>query len=136
MLGAVLVGGALLTAREQERERRREQQQQLELLHDLDLRAIYLQINRESFGDQLPSDIPVTWADLSKSSDCGGCGGMTSYPNFKPMIQINIQRVTSEEDLLPLLRHEMCHVEVRTVEHYSGADSHALVWQACMTRFK
>jgi len=125
MLGAVFAGRALLMAREQEQTLAREEKQRVELLHDMDLKELYLQINHESFDDQLPGDVPVTWANIVNTADCNGCGGMTSYPDFKPKIQIDLQ---------------MCHVEVYSVEGYKVVDRnwepHGAPWQSCMTRFQ
>jgi hypothetical protein len=140
MLLALLAGGALLIARDQEHARAPENQHRVELLHARDLKALYLEINHESFDDQLPGDVPVTWANIVNTRDCSGCGGMTSYDEFKPKIQIDLQTVTTEEILLPLMRHEMCHVEVYSVEGYKVRErdweQHGAPWQACMARFQ
>jgi predicted SprT family Zn-dependent metalloprotease len=96
-----------------------------EQLRDLNLDTIYQDINRDSFGGELP-DIPVEWADLTDKY------GVTAYDGT---FEIRIDRVmnTSRADVVETLRHEACHVA--TVEHLNGEDPHGPVFERCMMRF-
>ena len=96
-----------------------------EQLRDLDLHAMFQDINHESFNGELP-DVPIEWADLADKY------GVTTYDGT---FEIRVDRATntSRADVVGTLRHEACHVA--TVEHLNGEDPHGLMFQRCMMRF-
>ena len=81
----------------------------LDRLHKTDLRALYDQMNVDSFEGQLGSDVPIFWAKLRTNPSCGNCAAMTDYDNGRPRIRFDDERVQSENSLHLLMGHEMCH---------------------------
>jgi hypothetical protein len=118
----------------------------LKQLHQTDLRALYDQINADSFAGQLPTStyVPVSWEDLRSNIYCGNCGGMTDFDSGTPAIRINTARVRSEKGLRQTMKHEMCHVSVYEAAVKIGdaafremdAAPHGPSWQECMKRFE
>ena len=121
--------------REQEKEQNR-REFEVKLLQETYLPYLYNEINRDHFGGQLPTDVPVSWADLRSNPDCGGCGGMTDYDSGRPRIRINTDKVKTEKSLHGLMQHEMCHVAVFEAGAKNENDPHGRQWQACMKRFE
>ena len=80
-----------------------------ESVHNVNLYERYQQINRESFDAKLPY-VSVSWTDLSSQNT----DGITSFDgNGRPVsIELDRRRITSEQDLRAVLRHEACHVSV------------------------
>ena len=98
----------------------------LESVHNVNLYERYQQINRESFDAKLPY-VSVSWTDLSSEN----ADGITSFDgNGRPVsIELDRRRITSEQDLRAVLRHEACHVSV------GEKVAHGSAWQQCMDRF-
>ena len=101
-----------------------------ERLLQTDLHAVYQQVNRDSFGANLP-DVSVKWSDLPDDY-----GVTIFYRDGTAEIEIDRASVTSEEQLLETMRHESCHVMTHTVVEETRQDWHGEKWQACMERFK
>jgi hypothetical protein len=110
--------------------------ERLNRLHNTDLRALYDQINMDSFGGQLRTDVLILWANLRTSPSCGNCAAMTDYNNGRLQIRFDDERVQSKNSLLLLMGHEMCHVatieEVKKIKE----EAHGPLWQECMRRFE
>jgi predicted SprT family Zn-dependent metalloprotease len=101
-----------------------------ERLRQTDLLAVYQQVNRDSFGSNLP-DVSVKWADLPNDY-----GVAIFYPDGTTEIEIDRGSVTSEEQLLETMRHESCHVMTHAVVEETRQDWHGEAFQGCMKRFK
>jgi predicted SprT family Zn-dependent metalloprotease len=95
-----------------------------------DLHAVYQQINRESFGGQLP-DVLAKWSDLP-----GDYGATIFYADGTAEIEIDRASVTSEQQLIETMRHEACHVMTHGVIEETSQAWHGQAFQACMQRFK
>ena len=114
---------------------RKQDQQQLELVRTTDLPALYRQINFDRFEGKLPADVRVTWDELGGNDSGGYYVGETSFDDAKPAIRIDIVRVKTEEHLLHVMQHEMCHVATHDDVRKTGQDPHGDFWHACMRRF-
>ncbi len=101
-----------------------------ERLRQTDLHTVYQQVNRESFGGELP-DVAVKWAELPDDY-----GVVIFYPDGTTEIEIDRASVTSEEQLLETMRHEACHVQTHALVEATGQDFHGEAFQTCMLRFK
>jgi hypothetical protein len=101
-----------------------------ERLRQTDLHAVYQQVNRDSFGSNLP-DVSVKWAELPDDY-----GVAIFYPNGTVEIEIDRASVTSEEQLLETMRHESCHVMTHAVVEETRQDWHGEAFQGCMKRFE
>jgi SprT-like family protein len=101
-----------------------------ERLRQTDLHAVYQQVNRDSFGSNLP-DVSVKWAELPDDY-----GVAVFYPDGTVEIEIDRESVTSEEQLLETMRHESCHVMTHAVVEETRQDWHGDAFQTCMLRFK
>ncbi len=101
-----------------------------ERLRQTDLLAVYQQVNRDSFGSNLP-DVSVKWSDLPNDY-----GVAIFYPDGTTEIEIDRGSVTSEEQLLETMRHESCHVMTHAVVEETRQDWHGEAFQGCMKRFK
>ena len=137
-LSAICISLAVAVSSESNREQQREQARQdlaFETLHNTDLHALYAEINHASFADQLPPDVPVSWADLRSNPYCGKCGAATDYDLGSPRIRFDTERVRSENFLRFLMRHEMCHVASHNEATRLAQDPHGPIWQECMKRF-
>jgi SprT-like family len=108
----------------------------LDRLHKTDLHALYNQMNLESFGGQLRSDVTIFWANLRTNPSCGNCAAMTDYGNGRPRIRFDDERVQSENSLHLLMGHEMCHLATNEEVKKSTEDAHGPLWQECMRRFE
>lgn len=96
-------------------------------LHDL-----YLQINRESFGGQLP-DVPVTWSDLTKDQ----AYAVTHFDHGVPFsMEIDRATVKSESFALDVIRHEGCHISTLQQVKQRHEDPHGPTFYACMSRIQ
>jgi hypothetical protein len=105
-------------------------------VHGTDLSALYLQINLDSFGGQLPADVPVSWSRLGGNDSGGIYLGGTGFDTGKPAIRISIEKIKTPEKLLHVMQHEMCHVATHDAVRKTGDDPHGLIWQDCMKRFQ
>jgi predicted SprT family Zn-dependent metalloprotease len=101
-----------------------------ERLRQMDLHAVYQQVNRESFSGQLP-DVLVKWSDLPDDY-----GVTIFYPDGTAEIEIDRASVTSEKQLLETMRHEACHVQTHADVQETGQDWHGEAFQTCLLRFK
>ena len=101
-----------------------------ERLRQTDLHAVYQQVNRDSFGSNLP-DVSVNWAELPDDY-----GVAIFYPDGTMEIEIDRASVTSEEQLLETIRHESCHVMTHVVVEETRQDWHGEAFQGCMKRFE
>jgi predicted SprT family Zn-dependent metalloprotease len=101
-----------------------------ERFRQTDLHAVYQQVNRDSFGSNLP-DVSVKWAELPDDY-----GVAIFYPDGTVEIEIDRESVTSEEQLLETMRHESCHVMTHAVVEETRQDWHGEAFQACMKRFE
>jgi hypothetical protein len=108
----------------------------LDRLHNIDLSALYDQINLDSFDGLLRSDVPIFWANLRTNPSCGNCAAMTDYDNGRPRIRFDDERVQSEDSLRLLMGHEMCHVATTEEVQRNKEDAHGPMWQECMRRFE
>ena len=133
------IGGAIAVSLVENRGQEQEQDSRefkVKLLHETYLTDVYNQINRDSFGGQLSTDVLVSWADLRSNPGCGGCGAMTEYDSGRPTIRINTDKVKTEKSLRKLMQHEMCHVAVFEAGAKNENDPHGPQWQVCMKRFE
>jgi len=126
-------GGTLVLAREWQR---KQEKQQVELVRSTNLSALYRQINLDSFDGQLSGDVPVSWDELGGNGSGGDYVGMTDFDDGKSAIRIDVEKVRSEEHLLGVPRHEMCHVATHDVVRQTGQDPHGVSLQVCMKRFE
>jgi hypothetical protein len=110
--------------------------QGLDRLHNTDLRALYRQMNADSFSGQLSNDVPIFWANLRTNPDCGNCAAMTDFDTGRPRIRFDDERVQSESSLHLLMEHEMCHVATIDEAKKNKKDAHGPLWQECMKRFE
>ena len=110
--------------------------QGLDRLHNTDLHALYDQINVDSFGGQLRSDVPIFWTNLRTNPSCGNCAAMTDYETGRPRIRFDDERVQSESSLHLLMEHEMCHVATIEEVKKKKEDAHGPSWQECMRQFE
>ena len=101
-----------------------------ERLRQIDLHAVYQQVNRDSFGSNLP-DGSVKWSDLPDDY-----GVAIFYPDGTAEIEIDRASVTSEEQLLETMKHESCHVFTHKVVEETRQDWHGEAFQGCMKRFE
>jgi hypothetical protein len=108
----------------------------LDRLHKTDLRALYDQMNVDSFEGQLRSDVPISWANLRTNPSCGNCAAMTDSDNGRPRIRFDDERVQSENSLHLLMGHEMCHLATTEEVKKNKEDVHGPLWQECMRRFE
>lgn len=137
----LLVAGSLETQRVANRQQFNRQLEQnnrnvaLERLHNSDPKDIYDRINHDSFGDQLPLDTKVIWADMTPERRCNGCMGMTDW-DHGPEIRINTPVVKTGQDLRETMQHEMCHVAVDQWGTDDWRDLHGPAFQECMKRFQ
>jgi SprT-like family len=108
----------------------------LERLRHTDLRALYDQINADSFGGRLRSDVPIFWANLRTNPICRNCAAMTDYDAGRPRIRFDDERVQSANSLKVLMEHEMCHLATLEEVKKNKEDAHGPLWQGCMSRFE
>jgi hypothetical protein len=108
----------------------------LERLHHTDLRALYDQINADSFGGRLRGDVAIFWANLRTNPICRNCAAMTDYDAGRPRIRFDDEKVESENSLQVLMEHEMCHVATLEKAKKNKQDAHGPLWQGCMRRFE
>ncbi len=87
-LTVVYGGCSIVLAREGQR---KHDQQLLDLVYSTDLSALYLQINLDSFGGQLPADLPVSWGQLGGNDSGGIYLGEPGFDPGKPTIRISIR---------------------------------------------
>jgi hypothetical protein len=138
---SLLVAGSFESQRAAKREQLNQQLEQnnrdvaLEHFHNTDPKLLYDQINHESFGDQLPLDTKVIWADMTSERDCNPCGGTTDWGHGGPEIRINTPLVKTEKDLREIMQHEMCHVAVNQWGIEDERAPHGPAFQECMRRF-
>ena len=107
----------------------------LERLRNSDIKVVYDQINHDSFGDELPLDTNVIWADMTSERDCNRCMGMTDW-DHGPEIRINTPVVKTEKDLRETMQHEMCHMAVHQWGTEDRRHLHGPAFQECMRRFR
>jgi hypothetical protein len=105
-----------------------------ERLRDPDhLHALYQETNKEFFGGQLP-DVEVKSHDLLDEDAAG-----ITYEEMKDrfVIVLDPKRNTSENEALPTMRHEACHVATWNVMDPNDVhgDVHGPPFQECMKRF-
>lgn len=108
----------------------------LDRLHNIDLHALYDQMNLDCFGGQLRSDVTIFWANLRTNPSCGNCAAMTDYDNGRPRIRFDDERVQSENSLHLLMGHEMCHLATTEEVKKNKEDVHGPLWQECMRQFE
>jgi hypothetical protein len=101
-----------------------------ETLRDTDPHEIYMQINRKSFDSALP-DIPVAWAYAGEDRY-----GQKHFYADGSDIEIDNQKVLSENFLREVVRHESCHVATRSDVEVSHQDVHGALFEECMKRFR
>jgi predicted SprT family Zn-dependent metalloprotease len=130
VLGVLAICGMTLEGR-REREIR-----QYEQVHAIDLNNYYQLINWESFEGKLPTGVEVTWRKDLGGSEGGDYVGLTDFDKgWPPKIYIDSIHVRSEEHLLKVMRHEMCHVQSWEVVTRTPQDVHGDAFQICMARF-
>lgn len=121
---AFAVGWGVLEREGKEREQAR--------FRAVDLKTLYREINDESFGGQLPDAVEVVWDD-----DLGPrVLGKTYFRQEGTVIRIDRKKVTTEQGLLHVLRHEMCHVDTEKMVIANKEDVHGPIFNTCMARFQ
>lgn len=97
----------------------------------VDLKTLYREINDDSFGGQLQDAVEVVWDD-----DLGPRVLGRTYFSPRTVIRIDRGKVTTEKDLLNVMRHEMCHVETQDMVIANKEDVHRPSFNLCMRRFQ
>jgi SprT-like family len=100
-------------------------------LTNVNLQAYHEGYNEKYFAGQLPSNVTVTWGDLTAQDDMGQV-----QQRLDGSFLIVIDRNTNQTDKQALLtmQHEECHVAVDYVEQDASLDDHGPAFNACMLR--
>jgi SprT-like family len=103
-----------------------------EQLRHTNLNSFYQQINSEYFDGKL-QDAPVRWGDLNHDEAMG----MTNfYDDGSASIVIDKNSNTTEKHAREVIGHEACHIWTRQEIEQTGQDSHGVIFQTCLSRFK
>jgi predicted SprT family Zn-dependent metalloprotease len=100
-----------------------------ENIRDINLHAVYQQINRENFAGEL-EDARIQWGSLTDAT-----AKTYTYADGSVRIVLDAQSNTQESDIQENLRHESCHVMTHAAVEASGEDAHGLTFESCMKRF-
>jgi hypothetical protein len=97
-----------------------------------DLQRFYQDINRASFGGNLP-DVPVRWGDLTEAD----AYGITRFDHGVPYaMELDRETVRSASFALDVIRHESCHIATNGEAKRRGEDPHGATFVACMARIQ
>jgi predicted SprT family Zn-dependent metalloprotease len=103
-----------------------------ETLTQADLKRIFHDVNRESFGGKLP-EVPVVWGDLTKDD----AYGVTHFDKEIPYsMEIDRQSVVSESFARDVIRHESCHIVTIHEAKRLHEDQHGASFGACMEKIQ
>ena len=97
-----------------------------------DLQRFYQDINRASFGGNLP-DVPVRWGDLTDAD----AYGITRFDHGVPYVmELDRGSVQSASFALDVIRHESCHIASNGEAKRRGEAPHGAIFAACMARIQ
>ena len=101
-------------------------------IRNRDLQRFYQDINRASFGGNLP-DVPVRWGDLTKAD----AYGITRFDHGVPYVmELDRETVRSASFALDVIRHESCHIASNGEAKRRGEAPHGATFAACMARIQ